>query len=1184
MPVLLASGPASRAVQMTCGKCEDAPGVIECSCEEIFCERCYERHVARVPGHRKVDSTLEWAWRWIKGSLVAGQQAADAHMEDESAKWFGLVVEKSFNEAAPLSPIYFGGLTLSQPPPRPSRPALVARIVETKRFVTLASESIHCSRASPRRQFPSLVSFVGETGSGKSTIIRALIDHSARSIGNTPDQYEAPVPGVSTGSAAFSSTTGEVNLYADPKTFGRESPIFYADCEGLRGAEPTSSRHQHEWQRHGRRYLVETPDGASVDRTTAVKNIYPKFLYLFSDVICLVSRNPKTRTEVAIDLLEWSEIGADNAVNQSALPAAVIIFNQPSVEDDRWVSADREEINNDFFKSIDEELELNNTLREKAREKGETSLKALLLRNFSSIYIHYIPLKGFGRLGSLEIVYRQFERLSSLIQVESKRLQNARQEAWIRFDSRQINVAFDYAFKHLSKDKNKPFDFSKCRTRTDVPESLESHISQFLSYSRITAGDANMKYAVDAIGSAFVRNELKETGTGFLLNPSTVFNPGLKKHCATAIQSFAHLNVTCAYVHSETQDRCANTQLGHARGHQKSDGTFLAEGSFDGGGFDSSDFVSQIEQKVSTMLWDLHTNHPDDETRMAYATECHKKSLVPTPAMVNPAEYLPGVLSHASSEFTNTCFVCLFGRPECQLPCGQLVCMDCIQDFGSSDPSSPDVITHASCPLCGVKEPTSSWPWKICVKPKLAGTRILSLDGGGVRGIVELEILQRLEDAIGLAVPLWCFFDLIVGTSAGGLIALGMGSHCWSADSCIKKFMDLCATSFIPKTLTKSKYLGKFARLFRSSIYKTGPLEDSLNQAFAHQDMFGLRPPNHFPLRHCPRVAVTATVESRPKLFANYNCGIDQSGIYLNSRLPTVTAARCTSAAPLYFEAPCPASIGTECLDGGLRDNNPINTALSENKKIWGNKTPVDMVLSVGSGRSNRTTARTASPLMRITPSWARDCFSAFIATMNGEDAWDLYCRTQAQPAILSRSRRLNVKFSDQEPQLDDVDRIYEMQRFARGYQFVTDKRRDNYRPMVNGPVTDGILEIALSLRASLFYFELNSVEFMDQNTVAVIEGTIHCRLDPGMAALGTLVSMTPGFRVQGAWKTTPSLPIGGKFRLGVSLQIDYRHIGDAVNIEALFVEGVYAQISGFPRSLKKQIRSALPKYDNISQ
>ena len=50
------------------------------------------------------------------------------------------------------------------------------------------------------------------------------------------------------------------------------------------------------------------------------------------------------------------------------------------------------------------------------------------------------------------------------------------------------------------------------------------------------------------------------------------------------------------------------------------------------------------------------------------------------------------------------------------------------------------------------------------------GSRILSLDGGGIRGLIQLEILMQLEEATGRKVT--DLFDWIIGTSTGGIIAL----------------------------------------------------------------------------------------------------------------------------------------------------------------------------------------------------------------------------------------------------------------------------------------------------------------------------------------------------------------------------------------------------------------------------
>ena len=52
------------------------------------------------------------------------------------------------------------------------------------------------------------------------------------------------------------------------------------------------------------------------------------------------------------------------------------------------------------------------------------------------------------------------------------------------------------------------------------------------------------------------------------------------------------------------------------------------------------------------------------------------------------------------------------------------------------------------------------------------GSRVLCLDGGGIRGLIQIEVLRQLEEQTGRKVTE--LFDWIVGTSTGGVVALGL--------------------------------------------------------------------------------------------------------------------------------------------------------------------------------------------------------------------------------------------------------------------------------------------------------------------------------------------------------------------------------------------------------------------------
>ena len=102
------------------------------------------------------------------------------------------------------------------------------------------------------------------------------------------------------------ATSGDVHLYADQSTHAGQLPILYADCEGFEGGEKTplgarpkrrpnsDVRHVQPEYAQARSLPIEWANTEeSRQREFAVRELYPRLLYTFSDVVVFVLRNPK---------------------------------------------------------------------------------------------------------------------------------------------------------------------------------------------------------------------------------------------------------------------------------------------------------------------------------------------------------------------------------------------------------------------------------------------------------------------------------------------------------------------------------------------------------------------------------------------------------------------------------------------------------------------------------------------------------------------------------------------------------------------------------------------------------------------------------------------------------------------------------------------------------------------------
>ena len=116
-----------------------------------------------------------------------------------------------------------------------------------------------------------------------------------------------------------------------------------------------------------------------------------------------------------------------------------------------------------------------------------------------------------------------------------------------------------------------------------------------------------------------------------------------------------------------------------------------------------------------------------------------------------------------SKSFGYSCATCLVNEWDTLLPCGDHgMCHACLREHTGYCYDTCTVVIH-KCYICD----TYFDNWEAQLNPPSLRGSILALDGGGVRGLIQLEILKCIEEEIGVDVPLVHFFDLIVGTSIG---------------------------------------------------------------------------------------------------------------------------------------------------------------------------------------------------------------------------------------------------------------------------------------------------------------------------------------------------------------------------------------------------------------------------------
>ena len=222
--------------------------------------------------------------------------------------------------------------------------------------------------------------------------------------------------------------------------------------------------------------------------------------------------------------------------------------------------------------------------------------------------------------------------------------------------------------------------------------------------------------------------------------------------------------------------------------------------------------------------------------------------------------------------------------------------------------------------------------------------KVLSIDGGGIRGLIPATVLAELETRTGKRVAE--LFDLIAGTSTGGILALGLSKP--SADDATRPQYAASDLGDLYKT--------EGGRIFaRSPWHHIRALDNLVDEKYnasgieaVLEQYFG-----DVPLSEAVTEVLVTSYElqtRQPWFFARHKARSQPGWDF-----PMRFVARATSAAPTYFEPEAvPKTNPTQSLvDGGVYANNPAMCAWVEAKTLSPGPEEV-LVVSLGTGQHTR--------------------------------------------------------------------------------------------------------------------------------------------------------------------------------------------------------------------------------------
>lgn len=278
--------------------------------------------------------------------------------------------------------------------------------------------------------------------------------------------------------------------------------------------------------------------------------------------------------------------------------------------------------------------------------------------------------------------------------------------------------------------------------------------------------------------------------------------------------------------------------------------------------------------------------------------------------------------------------------------------------------------------------------------------KILSIDGGGIRGIYPAHILCCIEER--LQINLLDSFDMIAGTSTGSIIAAGVATGVSAADI-VTMYREHGAGIFKKKRFfwPGKKLKSTFQPMF-DSVYDSQYLQSVLADIFQNKQLGKIEKPLLLPATDIGNGCVHVLKSGYSKEFTRDN------------NVPVKDAILASCSAPTYFD---PHKLDHYLLaDGGLWANNPALAAVIDAQRRLGANQKDIQILTIGTGHSKTMYCTNTSRKWGLINGWKHKEFVSFILSLQSLSAMN-YLNLQLHPDQIKR-----IDFESDLPlPLDDV-------------------------------------------------------------------------------------------------------------------------------------------------------------------